>query len=56
VDHDRYPIACQAYIELNAVGTGTESLSESGEGILRRDRGRATMTDDQRVGCSGDDD
>jgi len=56
VDHDRYPIACQAYVELNAVGTGTESFSESGEFIFRRDSGRATMTDDQRVGFSGDDD
>jgi len=56
VDHDRYSIASQAYVELNAAGTGTESLSESGEGIFGRNRGRATMTDNQRVGCSGDDD
>jgi len=56
MDHDGHAVSCQAHVELNPVGTSTKSLSESGEGILRRDSGRAPMTDDQRVVCSGADD
>jgi hypothetical protein len=48
VNHDRYAVASQTNIQLDAVRAVVKGASEGRQGIFRRQSGRSAVTDDER--------
>ena len=52
MNHYGHAVSRQPHIKFNPIGPVTERALESDQGVLRRDRRRAAMPDDQRLSHS----